>query len=365
MSNSSFDLSSFSHLLCTVPYVLCIYKFGQSAAVFSTPVCLQIDPLSTPTAERLTDRRFPFAVLEQVICGRKTNMSLRNGGHVRWAFDLASWRPSLTELLLATSCIQPEEKARLAKFVFRDDFNASLIGRLMMRRFVHLATGLQYDQIQFDRDLKGKPFLKNEGYVIDFNVSHQGRYSVLAGLVTASAGLMDGKVPKIGVDVMKIEYSGGKPLGEFFRLMNRNFSDDEWRYIRGQPNEAEQLEAFMRNWCLKESYVKNVGIGITVDLRKISFTIGSKMLDTKKAVCDSTLKLNDEPLKEWRFEESLIDRNHCVAVALENFPEDADLTDNCFEIIGFDTLVEGHKPLLAIDEHYCGGIINKEYKISK
>ncbi|XP_053684741.1 L-aminoadipate-semialdehyde dehydrogenase-phosphopantetheinyl transferase [Sabethes cyaneus] len=292
--------------------------------------------------------------------------SLTSLRHVRWAFDLAGWRPTAADLLLATSCIQPEEKQRMAKFVFRDDFNASLIGRLMMRRFVHLATGLQYDRIEFDRDLKGKPFLKNEGFAVDFNVSHQGRYAVLAGLIpTGDDGgpVMDGgKQPRIGVDVMKIEYSGGKSLGEFFRLMNRNFSDEEWQYIRSQQDENDQLEAFMRNWCLKESYVKNVGIGITVDLRKISFSIRSKKLDTKSSVCDSTLKLNDELLKNWRFEESLIDKNHCVAVALENVPDDADLTANCFQIIDFSMLVEGHKPLLAIDEIYCDNIVGKEYK---
>ncbi|XP_058838245.1 L-aminoadipate-semialdehyde dehydrogenase-phosphopantetheinyl transferase [Topomyia yanbarensis] len=290
-------------------------------------------------------------------------MSLRNGGHVRWAFDLTGWRPTFVDLLLATSCIQPEEKQRLAKFVFRDDFNASLIGRLMMRRFVQLATGMSYDRIQFGRDLKGKPFLKNEGFMVDFNVSHQGRYAVLAGLAIPAGGLeKEGKPSKVGVDVMKIEYAGGKPLEEFFRLMSRNFSDEEWRYIRSRKTESEQLEAFMRNWCLKESYVKNVGIGITVDLRKISFSIRSNKLDRKTVICDSTLRVNDDPLTNWRFEESLIDKDHCVAVALENVPKHDDSTGNCFEIIDYEALMEGHIPLLANDESYCEGIISKEYK---
>lgn len=290
-------------------------------------------------------------------------MSVRNGGHVRWAFDLASWRPTLSDLMLATACIQPEEKQRLAKFVFRDDFNASLIGRLMMRRFVHLTTGLRYDQIEFDRDLKGKPFLKNAGgFAVDFNVSHQGRYSVLAGMVISERAAEGGKELKIGVDVMKIEYGGGKPLAEFFRLMTRNFSDEEWLYMKSRQEERDQLEAFMRNWCLKESYVKNVGIGITVDLRKISFTIGGNELTTERVVCDSKLRLNDELSENWRFEESLIDKDHCVAVALDNVANDVDLTENCFEIVTFEQLVEGNKPLLAIDENYCEGIISKEYK---
>ncbi|XP_050075235.1 L-aminoadipate-semialdehyde dehydrogenase-phosphopantetheinyl transferase [Anopheles maculipalpis] len=296
-------------------------------------------------------------------------MSLRNGGHVRWAFDLAGWRPSLADLLLATSCIQPEEKNTLQRFVFRDDFNASLIGRLMMRRFVQLATDLAYDEIKFERDSKGKPFLKNEGVAVDFNVSHQGRYAVLAGMATSGTKQQSNSStkssPKIGVDVMKIEYGGGKPLDEFFRLMTRNFSDDEWRYIRGRSDENAQLEAFMRNWCLKESYVKNVGVGITVDLRKISFRIQTELLARDRVVSDTTLRVNSEPMGNWRFEESLIDRDHCVAVSLENVPAAEDLSGNCFELIDFKALVEGHRPLLAIDENYCEGIISKEYKKSK
>uniref|UniRef100_A0A182XZ17 L-aminoadipate-semialdehyde dehydrogenase-phosphopantetheinyl transferase n=1 Tax=Anopheles stephensi TaxID=30069 RepID=A0A182XZ17_ANOST len=265
----------------------------------------------------------------------------------------------LADLLLATSCIQPEEKNTLQRFVFRDDFNASLIGRLMMRRFVQLATDLAYDEIKFERDSKGKPFLKNEGVAVDFNVSHQGRYAVLAGMATSSASSNSTKPsPKIGVDVMKIEYSGGKPLDEFFRLMTRNFSDDEWRYIRGRSDENAQLEAFMRNWCLKESYVKNVGVGITVDLRKISFRIQTEVLARDRVVSDTTLRVNSEPMANWRFEESLIDRDHCVAVSLENVPAEDDLSGNCFELIDFKALVEGHRPLLAIDENYCEGIIS-------
>lgn len=322
-----------------------IYKFWPNL----DSICLPIDP----------DCHRPVLREHRTANEHRIGMAVR---HVRWAFDLASWRPTLTDLLLATACIQPEEKLRLAKFVFRDDFNASLIGRLLMRRFVHVATGLEYDKIEFDRDVKGKPFLKNQGYEVEFNVSHQGRYSVLAGLVVEKDCAAK---PTIGVDVMKIEYGGGKPLGEFFRLMNRNFSEDEWVYIKGQCEEQEQLEAFMRNWCLKESYVKNVGVGITVDLRKVSFAIGSKELNTKRVVCDSKLRLNDELLKDWHFEESLIDKDHCVAVALENIPAGEDLTGNFFETVSFAELVEGHKPLLAIDENYCEDIINKEYKKMK
>ena len=282
-------------------------------------------------------------------------MSLKCG-HVRWAFDLSAWRPSISDLLIATSCIQEEEKLRLAKFVFREDFNASLIGRLMMRCFVQKATNCDYNAIKFDRDERGKPFLvEPKNLRLDFNVSHQGKYSVLAGTVGTNA--------KIGVDTMKIEYTGGKSLEEFFRLMTRNFSDSEWGYIKSRDTKNEQLEAFMRNWCLKESYVKNIGVGITVDLRNISFKINSSVLEVKQPVTDTTLTVDGNLVTNWTFHESLIDYDHCVAVAIDNPEENSPIIP--FEIIDFPFLVENYKELLPKDEIYCKKVLEKEYKNRK
>lgn len=275
-------------------------------------------------------------------------MSIING-HARWAFNFNSWRPSLDELRIATSCIQIEEKERLSKFIFREDFNASLIGRLLMRKFVKKATKLDYDCIKFERDCRGKPFLSDS--IIDFNVSHQGSYSVLAGCLNEET--------KIGVDVMKIEYSGGKKLSEFFRLMNRNFSRDEWIYINNRENDLSKIEAFMRNWCLKESYVKNIGVGITINLEKISFDIKTDVL-SQKPISNTILKVDDVLMKDWTFEESLIDNDHCVAVSLKS-PNKCN-SINEFEIIDFKEVIADYKSILPIDDEYCQQIIKKEYK---
>src|SRR5690349_20450131 len=206
-------------------------------------------------------------------------MSIVNS-HARWAFDFLSWKPSLQDLKVAVSLIQPEEKKRLARFMFQEDFKASLSGRLLMRYFVRQAMLVDNHQIKLCRDEREKPYLKeidgesNFGNkVIDFNVSHQGSFACLAGYVdnkTANCAKV-----KLGVDVMKIEYTGGKPLAEFFRLMTRNFSDDEWKYIKSFNSNVGKLEAFMRNWCLKESYVKNIGTGITVNLGTLNFLIST------------------------------------------------------------------------------------------
>lgn len=291
-------------------------------------------------------------------------MSIRNG-HARWAFNVRNWSPTLEELKIATQLIQHEEKTRLSKFVFVEDFKASLIGRLLIHQFVKQASNADYDKIIFGRDVKGKPFLKEIiGETncmkdrIDFNVSHQGSYAVLAGCVNKN----EANKTRIGVDTMKIEYTGGKPLDEFFRLMTRNFSTDEWNYIKSFNSNYMKLEAFMRNWCLKESYVKNVGTGIAVDLKKISFAINTTDLHDNKVVTDTKLCVNDTAMEDWLFEESLIDKEHCVAVALHNVSDRTNYAPLNFENISFDNLIKDWKSIVDIDENYCQDVLKKETK---
>lgn len=208
--------------------------------------------------------------------------------------------------------------------MFRDDFDGSIIGRLLMRKFARDTTKIPYEQLQFARDSRGKPHLlplhdqRSTSNYVDFNVSHHGSYAVLAGCCLSSDNHKSQQLSTtIGVDVMKIEYTGGKSLNEFFRIMQRSFTVNEWKYIRNNTDELGQTEAFMRHWCLKESYVKNVGVGICMDLQKIDFMIKAKKLSKNHTVTDTAVQVNGKLLTNWIFEESLIDE-HCVAVAVEN-----------------------------------------------
>lgn len=306
-------------------------------------------------------------------------MAIRNG-HVRWAFDLKSWCYSMHDLELATACIQSEEKERLAQFVYRDDFNASLIGRLLMRRFVKSCMpDIEYNSIKFERDAHGKPYLRPErGNIspdkqrhtahIDFNVSHHERYAVLAGTYASNQAvdnLTETAVQRIGVDVMRTQYSGGKSLNEFFRIMYRNFTPNEWQTIKMDPAEHKQAQSFMRHWCLKESYVKNIGVGITINLQSIDFRLNTSDLRMDRILRDSQCSVDGKLLHNWIFEESLLDGDHCVAVAIENPMEN--YRNRCadelrFEMIDFQTLMQGAQPLLDIDTEYCRRIFAKEYK---
>ncbi|KRF99043.1 uncharacterized protein Dwil_GK27688 [Drosophila willistoni] len=255
----------------------------------------------------------------------------------RWAFDLGKWTPTLAQLSKAVAVIQIEERQRLMKFHFIDDFLSSLIGRLLMRKYVSGCSHEDYQQVQFKRDARGKPYWLPKcnkgdgddegegegGSMLSFNVSHQGKLVVLAGIARSDPtclGEEGGDEFGIGVDVMKISYDGGRPLKDFFRLMKSKFSTQEWSFIGAQSSDRGQLKAFMRHWCLKEAYVKELGVGITIDLEKISFNVdASHTLEESSSPLQGTiLHCDDTLMTNWRFEEHLLDEDYCAAIAFRN-----------------------------------------------
>lgn len=267
---------------------------------------------------------------------------LRMSSAIRWAFNWKEWNPSEREFEHATSCIQSDEKERLKRFVFRKDVRASLVGRLLMRKFVNEYAGLPYNKIIFIRDEHNRPMLKDNSANVSFNASHQGSYTVLAGEI---------RNVKIGVDVMTLNYNESKNVPDFFRLMNKHFSAAEWNEIRDfSKSEAEQMSMFYRHWALKESYVKALGIGIFTDLGSIDFRTNSK-LSEDSITTDTILHINGIK-QDWLFEESLLDSRHCVAVALQENNNSLRLRKTPFEIINYDKLIANAVPLFPIDSQY-------------
>lgn len=278
---------------------------------------------------------------------------LKMSSVIRWAFNWKEWNPSRREFEHAISCAQSEEKTRLGKFVYRKDVRASLAGRLLMRKFVNEHAGLPYDGITFIRDEHGRPSLKDNAVNVSFNVSHQGSYTVLAGEV---------RDVKLGVDVMELEYRGGKSVSEFFRIMNRNFSAAEWQEIKGSvpgKSETEQISMFCRHWALKESYVKALGVGIVVDLRSIDFRTSSEL--SEDSVTTDTILYVDGIKQNWLFEESLLDSQHCVAIALQG--DEKSLSRNTmFEIMDYNRLMAHSVPLFPTDSQYAAEYFAKSEK---
>ncbi|XP_069004018.1 L-aminoadipate-semialdehyde dehydrogenase-phosphopantetheinyl transferase isoform X1 [Embiotoca jacksoni] len=277
-------------------------------------------------------------------------------GSVRWAFRCGSWVPSRSELLLAARCIQREEKHRIGQFVFAEDAKSALVGRLLLRRFVCEKMGIPWSEIRLERSARGKPYLaaplkvsSDSGPVWSFNLSHQGDFAVLA----AQQGV------QVGVDVMKTTMPGSSSVPEFFRIMTRQFTGYEWSIIQSAGSEQQQLAAFYRHWALKESFIKAIGTGLGFNLQRVEFHLSSEPLTQGRALRQTKMHLDEEQEEDWIFEESLLDADHHVAVALgpADKPGSATLSSSLqppttFTLLLFSELIASASPLTEEDPAY-------------
>lgn len=275
-------------------------------------------------------------------------------GSVRWAFRCGSWTPSRSDWLFAARCIQQEEKDRIGQFVFAKDAKSALTGRLLLRKFVCEKMGIPWSEIRLERSPRGKPYLaaplqvgSDSDQSWSFNLSHQGDFAVLA----AELGM------QVGVDVMKTTMPGSSSVPEFFRIMTRQFTEYEWSIIQSAGSEHQQLAAFYRHWALKESFIKAMGTGLGFNLQKVEFHLSPEPLTQGRALRRTRMHLDEEQEEDWIFEESLLDADHHIAVALG--PTDkpwsapqSPLPPTTFTLLSFSELIASASPLTEEDPSY-------------
>ncbi|XP_028417615.1 L-aminoadipate-semialdehyde dehydrogenase-phosphopantetheinyl transferase-like [Dendronephthya gigantea] len=303
---------------------------------------------------------------------------------VRWAFCTKKWIPTKSEWLHALACIQDEERDRVMKFVYKKDAKSALIGRLLLKKVIVENTSIPYSAIKLGRTERGKPYLLHAKESLNFNISHQGDFVVLAAESSRN----------VGVDVMKTEIKGNQTIPEFFHTMRRQFTPHEWQTIKQNPSDFKQLEMFMRHWCLKESYVKalGVGIGLLKKLQFMEFHIAPQSTELNDRVSrvyllsfgkeifretrlgfarakerlpvewsdhrsgmDTKLFLESKPCDEWCFQETKLDEDHQVVVALHqsNSPqENENLQNGTFILLTIKDLLPPSMSFQTVNEMF-------------
>ncbi|KAL7063845.1 hypothetical protein AAHC03_04410 [Spirometra sp. Aus1] len=86
--------------------------------------------------------------------------------------------------------------------------------------------------------------------------------------------------------------------------MKSIFAASEWNFLMSGSSDAAKMQRFFRLWCLKEAYVKALGVGLGMDLQTVEFQLSNS---TPSCVCA-------EPA-QWTFEEHALDPSHAVAIA--------------------------------------------------
>ncbi|XP_061775245.1 L-aminoadipate-semialdehyde dehydrogenase-phosphopantetheinyl transferase-like isoform X2 [Nerophis ophidion] len=235
---------------------------------------------------------------------------------VRWAFRCGCWTPSSSEWLFAARCVQQEEKDRIGKFVFAKDAKSAMAGRLLLRRFVCERMHIPWAQFRLERSPRGKPYL------------------------AAPPEVRSSTVP------------------EFFRIMTRQFTPHEWHAILSAGSEQRQLATFYRHWALKESFIKAIGTGLGFNLQRAEFHLSSEVPTQTSVICRTRMHLDEEEDHDWVFEESLLDEDHHVAVALGpmKMPSSARPTwyvpAPAFTQLSFSDLMASASPLTEEDPAY-------------
>ena len=268
----------------------------------------------------------------------------------RWYFDCRQWIPKKEEFIFALKCVQKEEQERIMKFVYRNDLKHALIGRLLLRKCINFGLNIPYQQINLIRSDKGKPIL-NEivSDPFDFNISHHGDYCVLAA----------DHYSKVGTDVVKLEISNSRSIPKYFQTMRKIFCSSEWDFIKGTNDNQcltnqQQLARFLRLWCLKESFVKAEGVGIGFELTRIKFECPTLLINSSQIITNTNVYVDDKLLDDWKFEETLLDEDHCVAVALHPIVRSKmnyEKLNNSppFQLLNYSQLINQIEPLIDAD----------------
>lgn len=186
------------------------------------------------------------------------------------------------------------EIERIERFYHEIDKNRTLIGHLMARFKLSKVLNKKFEEITFKRTFEGKPFVDNCD--VYFNISHSGDYVVFL----ASNHM-------VGIDIEQI-----KEIKDIRKTFSNIFSSQELEFIL--ENENEERERFYMIWTLKESFIKNVGKGLSFkDLNQINFII-------KKDFQYNNISDFFTEKQDFTFDDKLFqDQNWNSSIVLEGF----------------------------------------------
>ncbi|MCH9755823.1 MAG: 4'-phosphopantetheinyl transferase superfamily protein [Gammaproteobacteria bacterium] len=145
-----------------------------------------------------------------------------------------------------------EEKMRANRFHFTHHQHhfrrARIILRLILANYLEQAP----ENLQFAYGKHGKPYLI-EHPELEFNLSHSGKYALLAV----------GKKHPLGIDIE--QYSGRPYVG----IGQHVFSDKENTHLKTLPGQIKPL-MFFNIWAQKEAFIKLLGLGLSYPTTKLT-----------------------------------------------------------------------------------------------
>jgi 4'-phosphopantetheinyl transferase len=157
-------------------------------------------------------------------------------------------RLSARERTILGSYLWAKEKKAAFRFKNTEDTEISLLSKFLKRKVAAFFLNKDGKRIHFKENDHDRPFVAFPDTDIDLNVSHSGKWIVVA--VNKGAG--------VGVDVEEI-------VDIDLDICYNCFIRPEMDYIL--ESESDRLERFFRLWTLKEAYLKYSGTGLDAPLK--------------------------------------------------------------------------------------------------
>jgi 4'-phosphopantetheinyl transferase len=149
------------------------------------------------------------------------------------------------------SLLSESEKMIGARFRYEADCNRYVTGRRSLRFLLSKYLSVNPQEICIIAEKGQKPFIKNPGSSIRFNISHSGQWVVVALAQD-----------ELGIDIEKID-----PAFDYSNLLAEHFSEAEQQFISTADN---PVAAFYFLWTRKEALMKALGLGLHEILRTVS-----------------------------------------------------------------------------------------------
>ena len=198
--------------------------------------------------------------------------------------------------------LSPDERAQHGRFRFDKHRHTYLISHALMRGALSLMAEVEPEKFSFTTNAYGKPFVATpaQHQTLYFNLTHT------EGLAAVAIS----RHTEVGVDVENIQRQDmTQELAEQF------FASEECQAV-AQASEHERTIKMLEFWTLKESYIKAVGAGLSIELDSFAF----KLATATQPATLMRLDGQDSDRDAWRFWQTQPTEHHLMALGLRLGP---------------------------------------------
>lgn len=250
---------------------------------------------------------------------------------LKFYMNSKKWIPTNHQWIQFLKCLNKNDCDYAHSFKFQNDCKTRLLGQLLIRYCLKILTNLELNKIKIERELNGKPYFVNSShnnYHIDFNLSHSKDYLAICAIKSSIKN-------KVGIDIMNAatidkesnenDHLAIKDYERFNKIILKSYTTNECKYIESKANLIDKINAFLRIWTLKESYLKAIGKGIRMELKKLDFYINNELNDDFNSISNTKLFVDSVEITNCTFYEHFW-KGNCISICLvNNDPENSRL----------------------------------------